>query len=104
MFIEPSENNQAPNTYVRRDARKLFKGDRPIIAECKTIDGEFQGVIKDVSASGVFIVTDYDLTVGQEVAMTFTFPASKKTIMATGEVARKSRAGVAVEIKVFFKV
>ena len=103
MFIEASENKQAKNTYVRRDARKLFKGDRPIIAECKTIDGEFQGVIKDVSASGVFIVTDFDLTVGQEVAMTFTFPASKEKIMATGEVARKTRSGIAVEIKVFFK-
>lgn len=103
MFIEAFEHKQGKNTYVRRDARKLFKGDRPIIAECKTIDGEFKGVIKDVSASGVYIATSHDLMVGQEVAMTFTFPASKETIMATGEVARKTRSGIAVKIKVFFK-
>ncbi len=103
MPAEHSKNKLIKNAHIRRDARKLFKSGRPIIAECKTIDSEFKGVIQDVSASGVFIATDDDLKVGQEVAMTFTFPDSKKTIMATGEIARTTRTGIAVEIKVLFK-
>jgi hypothetical protein len=45
----------------------------------------------------------YGMTVGQAVAMTFTFPASKEIIMATGEAAGKTRSGIAVEISGFFK-
>jgi hypothetical protein len=35
--------------------------------------------------------------------MTFTFPDSKETIRASGEIIRSTNSGVAVEIKLIFK-
>ena len=88
---------------ARKDTRKFFKKDQKIIVECKTIKSQFRGLLQDISSSGVFISTDKVLFVGQEVAMTFTFPDSKETIRATGEIIRSTNSGVAVEIKLIFK-
>jgi Tfp pilus assembly protein PilZ len=86
----------------RKDARKLFEEDNPIIVNCKTSDSEFNASIQDISGSGIFIKTNRPLSIGQEVAMTFKFPKSKKPIMVTGEVVRTTRSGAAVVFKVFF--
>ena len=87
----------------RKDSRKFFKKDKKIIVECLTIDSQFKGLLQNISSSGVFIQTDEVLSVGQEVAMTFTFPDSKDTVMATGEITRSTNLGIAVEIKLIFK-
>jgi Tfp pilus assembly protein PilZ len=60
-------------------------------------------LLQNISSSGVFIKTDKVLSVGQEVAMTFTFPDSKETVMATGEIIRSTNLGIAVQIKLIFK-
>ena len=86
----------------RKDARKLFEEDQPISVNCKTADSEFNASIQDISGSGVFIKTLKPLSNGQEIAMTFKFPNSKKPILVTGEVVRTTRSGAAVEFKVFF--
>lgn len=86
----------------RKDARKLFEEDTPIIVSCKTSDSEFNAFIQDISGSGIFIKTTEPLSIGQEIAMTFKFPKSQKPIMVTGEVVRTTRSGAAVEFKVFF--
>jgi Tfp pilus assembly protein PilZ len=86
----------------RKDARKLFEQDQPIIVNCKTADSEFNASIQDISGSGIFIKTTEPLSPGQEIAMTFKFPKSSKPIMVTGEVVRTTRTGAAVEFKVFF--
>ena len=87
----------------RKDARKFFMKGQKIIAECHTIDSQFRGLLQNISSSGVFINTDTVLHAGQEVAMTFTFPDSKETVMATGEIIRSTNLGIAVEIKLIFK-
>ena len=86
----------------RKDARKLFEEDQPIIVSCQTANSEFNASIQDISGSGIFIKTAEPLSPGQEVAMTFRFPRAKKPIMVTGEVVRTTRTGAAVEFKVFF--
>ena len=86
----------------RKDARKLFAEEQPIIVSCKTADSNFNASIQDISGSGIFIKTNNPLSIGQEVAMTFKFPRAKKPIMVTGEVVRTTRTGAAVEFKVFF--
>ena len=60
-------------------------------------------MLQNFSSSGVFIITGEALPVGQEVAMTFTFPDSKETVMATGEIMRSTKSGIAVKIKLIFK-
>ena len=87
----------------RKDARKFFKNGQKINVECHTIDTQFRGLIKNVSSSGVFINTEKVLPAGQEVAMTFTFPDSKETVRATGEIIRSNSSGIAVKIKLLFK-
>jgi Tfp pilus assembly protein PilZ len=86
----------------RKDARKLFEEDKPIIVNCKTSASEFNASIQDISGSGIFLKTTNPLSIGQEIAMTFKFPKALKPIMVTGEVVRTTRSGVAVEFKVFF--
>ena len=86
----------------RKDARKLFEDDKPIIVSCKTTDGEFNASIQDISGSGIFIKTNKQLSIGQEIAMTFKFPKAPKPVMVTGQVVRTTRSGAAVEFKVFF--
>ena len=76
---------------------------QPIIAACRTRDSNFDAFIQDVSSSGVFIKTTKNLLAGQEIAMTFTFPKTQKTIMATGEIVRSSYDGAGVKFNIFFK-
>lgn len=87
----------------RKDARKFFKNGQKISVECHTIDTQFRGLLKNISSSGVFINTKKVLPLGQEVAMTFTFPDSKETVRATGEIIRSNNLGIAVKIKLLFK-
>ena len=98
-----SQNARANNFEGRQDARKRFDEIRPIVAECRTMDSDFEAFIQDVSSSGVFIKTSRPLLAGQEIAMTFVFPRTQRPIMATGEIVRVSYRGVGVKFKVFFK-
>ena len=87
----------------RKDTRKKFNEIQPVVAACKTKDCDFKASIDDVSSSGVFIKTRRYLSIGQEIAMKFSFPNAKNTIMATGEIVRASGKGIGVEFKIFFK-
>ena len=91
------------NLEERQDSRKKFHMAQPIIAACRTRDSDFDAFIQNVSSSGVFIKTTKNLLAGQEIAMTFTFPKTQKTIMATGEIVRSSYDGAGVKFKIFFK-
>lgn len=86
----------------RKDARVSLK-DRQIRANCETLECKFNALIKNVSASGVFIETEESLKKGQEIAMIFRFSKSGKKVMATGEVTRTDNSGAGVEIKILFK-
>ena len=97
------KNNYLKDLEERKDARKRFIGNKPILAECRTMDSTFKAAIQDVSSAGVFLKTSRKLRLGQEIAMTFKFPQTRQTIMATGEIARITHDGVGVEIKLFFK-
>jgi hypothetical protein len=106
LSLNATRQNYRPMTSElvknRKDARKLFEEDQPIIVNCKTTDSEFNASIQDISGSGIFIKTAQPLSIGQEIAMTFKFPRAKKPIMVTGEIVRTTRTGAAVEFKVFF--
>jgi Tfp pilus assembly protein PilZ len=84
------------NLEERRDARKRLAGNQLVVAECCTMDATFKATVQDVSSAGFFIKTRRKLTLGQEIAITFTFPQTGQTIKATGEVARVSPEGAGV--------
>ena len=91
------------NLEERQDSRKKFNATQPVIAACRTKDFDFEAFIENLSSSGVFIKITRHLFVGQEIAMTFTFPKTQKTIMATGEIVRISCDGAGVKFNIFFK-
>ena len=103
MFNHIIQNENKGIVGERKDARKKFSEHNHLVAECKTKDCDFKASIDDVSSSGVFIKTRRHLSAGQEIAMKFSFPKAKNTIMATGEIVRVSSKGVGVEFTILFK-
>ncbi len=86
----------------RKYGRKRFNEILPT-ANCKTRDCDFKAPVCDISSNGAFIKTGGHFSVGQEVAMTITFPISGESHMVTGEIVRVSSEGLGVNFKVFFK-
>ena len=87
----------------RKDARVIFRKNQKVAVRCLTDRCNFEAKIQDVSSSGVFIETDQELPVGEEIAVSFTFPDSGNQVRATGNVVRTTQTGMGVEIQVYFK-
>ena len=87
----------------RKDSRiSISSGDR-VIADCKTANSNFRGIVQNFSSEGIFIKTKTPSSIGQEIAFTFTLPKSKQAIKATGVVVRRTLTGIGVNIKVIFR-
>ena len=87
----------------RKDARLVFRKQQNVSVRCLTNTCNFDGRIRNVSSSGIFISTDQHLPMGEEIAVSFTFPDSGHRVRATGKVARITNSGIGVEILVYFK-
>jgi Tfp pilus assembly protein PilZ len=103
MYSNLSPYGQIENLERRKDARKNVDGQRLVVADCQTMESEFQAPINNFSSGGVFIDTSQRLFVGQEIAMKFDFPGVGKTIMANGEIVRTSFAGAGIRFRMFFQ-
>jgi len=91
------------STDGRLYGRKRFNKDIHPTAACKTLDSVFVAPISNISSNGAFIRTARQFSVGQEVAMTITFPATGDSRMVTGEITRVTPEGVGVSFTIFFK-
>ena len=87
----------------RKDARLFFSKNQKVAVRCLTDTCNFDARIQDISSSGVFIETDQELPIGEEIAVSFTFPDSGNQVRATGKVVRLTDTGMGVEIQVYFK-
>lgn len=103
MYSQLIPNGQIENLERRQDARKNVNGQPLVVADCQTMDGDFQAPINNISSGGVFIDTNQRLFVGQEIAIKFDFPGVHKTIMANGEIVRTSFDGAGIRFKIFFQ-
>ncbi len=103
MYSNYIPNGQTQNSERRKDARKKVNGIRLLVADCRTMESDFQAPINNISSGGVFIDTRQRLFVGQEIAITFDFPDTRKTIMANGEIVRTSLEGAGIRFRMFFK-
>jgi hypothetical protein len=90
------------NTEERNYGRKRFTQILPT-AHCQTWDGDFQASVYNISSSGAFIKTNQSFSIGEEIAMKITFPATMETHLVTGEIARITPLGAGVKFKIFFK-
>jgi Tfp pilus assembly protein PilZ len=103
MYSNYIPDGQTQNSERRKDARKNVNGIRLLIADCRTMENDFQAPINNISSGGVFIDTKQRLFVGQEIALKFDFPDTRKTIMANGEIVRTSFEGAGIRFRMFFK-
>ena len=102
MIGSNSKNRPLRDRDGRRYGRTRFRKKLPT-ATCKTAGRAFIAPISDISSSGAFIKTHRRFLVGEEVAMTITFPATGKSQMVTGRIVRSSLEGAGVSFTVFFK-
>jgi Tfp pilus assembly protein PilZ len=103
MYSNFIPNVQTKNLERRKDARKKVNELQLVVANCRTMESDFQAPIENVSSGGIFINTNQRLFVGQEIAMKFDFPDAGNTIMANGEIVRTSFEGAGVRFRMFFK-
>jgi Tfp pilus assembly protein PilZ len=96
------KNCRIDQTGGRRCGRKRFNEILPA-AECKTRDWAFIAPVCNISSNGVFIKSKRHFDVGQEVAMTITFPSTGESRMVTGQIARVTPEGIGINFKIFFK-
>jgi Tfp pilus assembly protein PilZ len=104
MYSNYIPNGQTQNSERRKDARKKVNGIRLVVANCRTMESDFQAPINNISSGGIFIDTKQRLFVGQEIAIKFDFPGARKTIMANGEIVRTSFEGAGIRFRMFFKI
>ena len=103
MYSNYIPDGQTQNSERRKDARKKVNGTRLVIADCRTMDRNFQAPISNISSGGIFLDTRQRLFAGQEIALKFDFPGAGNTIMANGEVVRTSFDGAGIRFRMFFK-
>jgi len=97
------QNTIIEDSRSRKDSRIIFNGKNPVIAECFTMDSHFKASIQDLCTSGVFISTDRNFSIGQEISLTFWFPESGKKMMASGKIVRITYSGIGVKFNILFK-
>lgn len=56
--------------------------------------------IKDISAWGLFIRTQKNISVGEDITMTVPTPGNDSTIKIIGEVVRRNSKGIGVKFKI----
>ncbi len=103
MYSNFIPNGQIEHLERRRDARKKVNELQLVVADCQTMEGDFQAPINNISSGGIFIDTRHRLFVGQEIAIKFDFPGIRKTIMANGEIVRTSYDGAGIKFRMFFQ-
>ncbi len=100
-YFMPSR--QTADLERRKDARKKVDETQLMVANCRTMDCDFQAPVENISSGGIFINTRQHLFAGQEIAIKFDFPDARNTIMANGEVVRTSMDGVGIRFRIFFQ-
>ncbi len=63
--------SQTESLERRKDARKNVNATQLLVANCRTMDGDFQAPIENVSSGGVFINTNQRLFVGRKIQDVF---------------------------------
>lgn len=89
---------RAAHNLMRRDRRNLNRQNLQVIAHLGFEDGkEIQGIVSDLSDTGMSVILAEALPGGRNVRLTLPLPGTKKTIEGWGEVVwvdEQGRAGI----------
>jgi len=77
--------------------REHLRKSSLIPAECLSDGVSFTDFIQNISNGGVFIQTEADFYVGQQITMTFSLPKVEKDITVRGKVVRFDSQGIGVK-------
>ena len=70
-----------------------------IAVEGATWDSAFNGFIKNIGDSGVFIETPQAFAVGEEITLTFSYPGHENPVKIVGEIVWNVPQGLAIKFK-----
>ncbi len=101
-FVEEASESRIENLLaVLEDLRAADKNRQPRKPTSVhiTINHDHKAVVKDISASGVFVRTTESFFVGQQITLEFPFPSPAKPTRMTGEVVWGSALGFGVQFK-----
>jgi Tfp pilus assembly protein PilZ len=79
----------------RQELRKLF----PKRIHFWVQNIEYEGIIRDISCSGVFILTDKSFPMGRDVSLSLPLQDHQGPIAISGEIARISSKGIGIKFK-----
>lgn len=88
--------NQKIKVNPSREKRTYARKSCFLSVDYATNDRAYQEFIQNISTAGAFIETRCPLPIGQNIAMTFSFPSSQKNIKLNGSIARISSQGLGV--------
>ncbi len=91
---------EAPETPSSRQyggTRKHPRKDAAIPVKYESENRKYEGITKDVSSGGVFITTDYPLSIGQMVKLEIPLKKKGKIARLTGQVTRSNLRGFGVK-------
>jgi len=77
----------------RQDTRKPYK----TTIEFFSRDKKYQGFSRDISSSGMFIITSELFTVGQTVSLKISFANNDRFIKVPAQIVRATEDGIGVE-------
>ncbi|UCD32720.1 MAG: PilZ domain-containing protein [Desulfobacterales bacterium] len=100
MEMSDSERKELLNKweqYRRPEMRKYPRKPAFIPVDCSSFEACFTDFIQDISSGGVFIQTDGNFFVSQQITLTFTIPKAKEDITVSGEVVRVGTQGIGVK-------
>ncbi len=81
------------------DKRRKPRKDCLINVNMRLQGPRYTSYILDINQYGAFIETNEDLTVGQQMSLTFASPNSRESLNITGEIIRKDTQGVGVRFQ-----
>ena len=79
------------------EKRKYPRKKTFVWTECSADTRFFTDFIQNLSASGLFIETQFPFFVGEKLSMTFSFPATDDPIKITGKIVRIDSNGIGVQ-------
>ena len=93
LYQQLEEISAAVMTSEREDTRKSFKKTIQFTMKDKT----FTGVSQDISAGGMFIITEDTFSVGQMIAIQIPLANKSKHIKVPAQIVRIKPEGIGVE-------
>lgn len=84
---------------AERQRREHPRSGAYITVDLTSVNATFRGLIRNVSAAGVFVLTEEPLALGEAVSLAFPVPDSREMIRVSGVVTRLTEEGAGIRFE-----